>query len=137
MAKFKVKGIDRDFDTCECCGKTNLKKTVVLARLDLDGNEMDVVRYGVDCAARATLIRRSHKAMDAFAENVQAESEKATAQIIHAVCEGIPGVTWVVESVSSQGDCRQLCLATGTRSAIRDWAEKMYPNNVIDVRKAI
>jgi hypothetical protein len=32
---------------CECCGKTNLKKVVVL---EIEG---EVVRYGCDCASKA------------------------------------------------------------------------------------
>lgn len=45
----KVLGINDDVTTCECCGKTNLKKTVVLA------TETGEVHYGVNCAARALL----------------------------------------------------------------------------------
>ena len=47
MAAFKLLGINDEVTTCECCGKPNLKCTVVLGT---DGGE---VRYGRDCAARA------------------------------------------------------------------------------------
>jgi hypothetical protein len=47
MAKqVKVLGTTDETSTCECCGKRNLKKVVVL---DVEG---EVVRYGCDCAAR-------------------------------------------------------------------------------------
>jgi hypothetical protein len=40
-------GIDSDTSTCECCGKTNLKRVAVIR---LPSGE--IVRYGRDCAAR-------------------------------------------------------------------------------------
>ena len=42
-----IKGINDDVTTCECCGKTNLKCTVVLSNGDGE------VHFGRDCAARA------------------------------------------------------------------------------------
>jgi hypothetical protein len=45
----QVLGTCDDFTTCECCGRTNLKVTVAL-----DFGEGNVLRYGRDCAARAT-----------------------------------------------------------------------------------
>lgn len=44
----KIIAITDESDHCECCGKNNLKKVVVL--MNDDG---DFVRYGVNCAARA------------------------------------------------------------------------------------
>jgi hypothetical protein len=52
--RFRVQGITDDCTTCECCGRANLKRTVLLVELDADGNDADSVYYGVDCAARAT-----------------------------------------------------------------------------------
>jgi hypothetical protein len=46
MRQVKVLGTTDETSTCECCGKTNLKRVVVL---NIEG---DVVRYGCDCAAR-------------------------------------------------------------------------------------
>ena len=51
---FKILGITDDVTTCDCCGKTNLKKTVVL------DNGSETVFYGVDCAA--TALRGTKKA---------------------------------------------------------------------------
>lgn len=51
--KFKIVGINSEVETCECCGKTGLKRVVWLDQLDADGNLTgDVVAYGVNCAAR-------------------------------------------------------------------------------------
>jgi hypothetical protein len=46
---FKMIGITDETTVCECCGKTNLKKVVVLENI----NTGEIVRYGVDCAAKA------------------------------------------------------------------------------------
>ena len=45
----KVIGIDDEVTACECCGKPNLKCTVVLTGDDGMGER----RYGRDCAAKA------------------------------------------------------------------------------------
>lgn len=47
VTEMKMLGINDDVTTCECCGKTNLKCTVVLT------NGEGEVHYGRDCAARA------------------------------------------------------------------------------------
>jgi len=44
---FRMLGINDDVTTCECCGKSGLKCTVVLTNGDGE------VCYGRDCAARA------------------------------------------------------------------------------------
>jgi len=43
----KILGINDDVTTCECCGRTNLKATVVL-----ETEHGDIRHYGRDCAAR-------------------------------------------------------------------------------------
>jgi len=47
MSKWKILGKNDEVTVCECCGKANLKLTVVMT----DGEQE--VRYGRDCAARA------------------------------------------------------------------------------------
>jgi ribosome-binding protein aMBF1 (putative translation factor) len=48
MAKqVRVLGTTDETSICECCGKTNLKKVVVL---EIEG---EIVRYGCDCAGKA------------------------------------------------------------------------------------
>ena len=44
----KVLGTTDEVTTCELCGRSDLKKTVILQ--DSDG---EIVHYGADCAARA------------------------------------------------------------------------------------
>lgn len=42
----KILGVNDEQTTCDCCGKTNLKKTVVIEKED-----GSIVRYGTACAA--------------------------------------------------------------------------------------
>jgi hypothetical protein len=44
----KILGITDEVNTCDCCGRTNLKKTVAM---EFDAGGM--VHYGADCAANA------------------------------------------------------------------------------------
>ncbi|MFG2986167.1 hypothetical protein ACGFYQ_33785 [Streptomyces sp. NPDC048258] len=54
IPQWVIKGITDDCTTCECCGRTNLKRTVALAPLDADGNEDgEPAYYGTSCAAIA------------------------------------------------------------------------------------
>lgn len=48
---------------CEKCGKDELKSTVVLSVLDLDGNHTAYVYYGSTCAARALGIKGGGRAV--------------------------------------------------------------------------
>lgn len=59
MSKLRVEyfGITDENDTCGCCGKTNLKKAVMLFILDEDGNRDELVYYGTTCAAKALSVR--------------------------------------------------------------------------------
>lgn len=45
---FKILGTDDAVNTCDCCGKTNLKATVIV---EVDG---EVLHYGSVCATRHT-----------------------------------------------------------------------------------
>lgn len=47
MTAYRILGINDEVTTCECCGRSGLKKTVVLT------NGEQEVRYGTECAARA------------------------------------------------------------------------------------
>ena len=52
---YAVRGANDEVTTCSCCGRANLKKTVILETLDGDGNGTGLIeRFGTDCATRAT-----------------------------------------------------------------------------------
>lgn len=137
MSRFKVLGIDRDHTDCECCGKQNLKLTVVLGRLDADKNVIEVMRFGRDCAARAASIRRTGAAMEALAAEAQraADEEKSRREV---QVGDYRDALWVVESVGNNGgSMTRLCFARGLRSEVQTWAAKEYPWTELNVRKAI
>lgn len=53
MSGYKVLGTTGDVDHCECCGRRDLRKTVMLVTLDVDGTpDGDTGYYGTSCAAR-------------------------------------------------------------------------------------
>lgn len=51
--RYTIKGTTADVSECGLCGRTHLRRTVALAPLDFDGNELDVIHAGTGCAARA------------------------------------------------------------------------------------
>lgn len=50
---FKILGTDDAYNTCDCCGKTNLKSTVIV---DMNG---EILHYGSVCATRHTKLTDS------------------------------------------------------------------------------
>lgn len=51
--KFRCVGINDDFNHCECCGRTDLKRVMMLVPLDADGNpEGEAAPYGTSCGAK-------------------------------------------------------------------------------------
>lgn len=71
---WKVLGKNDEVTTCECCGKSNLKLTVILT------NGEGEVRYGRDCAARVLApICRGGKVVGSYltATKVERMAERA------------------------------------------------------------
>lgn len=138
MAGFKIMGITGDVDTCECCGKTGLKKTVILGVKDADGNVIDVRHYGANCAAEATRFRGTKRSIEKIAEQAQRDAEQAERNRVVIVNDNPLDVQWVVEAVySNGGTLDRLCFAKGTKRAIEEWAHQQYPHKSINVRRAI
>lgn len=54
---YRVHGITDDTDTCEICGKTELRRVVMLAVLDTDGPTGELIYAGSSCAARKLATR--------------------------------------------------------------------------------
>jgi hypothetical protein len=50
--RYRVYGTTDDTDTCEVCGKIELRSVVMLMALDADGNDDEIVYAGTTCAAR-------------------------------------------------------------------------------------
>jgi hypothetical protein len=67
-AQYRVKGTS-DYAQCMNCGRSDLRKTIVLDALDADGNVEEVVYYGTECATKVTrkkaaAIKRAAQAAD-------------------------------------------------------------------------
>jgi len=88
MKSYKILGKNDEVTTCECCGKSGLKLTVVLT----DGESE--VRYGRDCAARilaaqsfgprmtATKIERAAEKAEANREKTKRQAEWTASQAV-------------------------------------------------------
>jgi hypothetical protein len=50
--RYKILAVNSDTDTCECCGRKNLKKVAWVSEV-VDGIEHDPAPYGTTCAAKA------------------------------------------------------------------------------------
>lgn len=50
--QYKLRGINDDHNTCEVCGKTNLKKVMWLSEIAEDGNILDPFAAGTTCGSR-------------------------------------------------------------------------------------
>ena len=77
--KYKVYGINDDTDTCEVCGKTNLKRVIWLMPLDAEGNEVAAqpMPVGTDCAGRMMGWSFSRQKTEAKLQDMFAETKKA------------------------------------------------------------
>ena len=80
MTSYRILGTSNDVTTCDCCGRTDLKLTVVVGTLDTPGGAvMSEAYYGTTCAARATGApsKRIKKAIDRLAEAKRAAKRAA------------------------------------------------------------
>lgn len=77
IGRFAFLGITDDHTTCECCGRSGLKRTIAIAELDADGNRGEAVYYGSTCAALA--LRTSSERVLKIATAAQAAAERAAA----------------------------------------------------------
>jgi hypothetical protein len=74
MMKYEYLGTTDEVTTCDCCGKTNLKNTVVIRDLDT-GEDL---YFGVSCAAKALKVQVADvKKGTAEADRKRAEEERA------------------------------------------------------------
>jgi len=96
LKKIKVLGISTDFNTCDCCGKTDLSKTVSI--LDLD-NEV-ILHFGTSCAAKADKYDTLEAAKNAKKEitktvNNYNETVKSAHMLTFRTLRQMVGVTYI------------------------------------------
>lgn len=98
---FKVLGTTDEVTTCEYCGRPELKGTVVLDILDVDGNSEGTAYYGTGCAATAGKrtakdIRDSAKA----ANQAKRDAEQAAADAKNREWTAKRNA-WIAENIGS------------------------------------
>jgi hypothetical protein len=122
-----VLGITPDVDTCECCGKTNLKRTVILGTLDADGDVACHVYYGSRCASLALDLNISARAMEKHAEKIGMDRLKAEFEAGTTVNPEESSERWAIVTHGSNGGSHSLeGYAVGTRKAVEAWADEKY-----------
>jgi hypothetical protein len=119
--RYRLLGVDDDVTTCEHCGRKNLKRTVVLSQIDEDGDEVAVVRFGCDCAARAMRGRvsvtagevRAVEGLAVGAATLRIEAELRARKVFHVQQQERPdlGMTFVRHGAQRWG--RAFDLADG------------------------
>jgi hypothetical protein len=84
MKQYEYKGITDEETSCSCCGRVELKATIVLAVLDADGNATgEVTHFGRTCGARA--LGWNVKAVDVAVKNTKAEMARHAEAMDRAV----------------------------------------------------
>lgn len=98
-------GIDEDCETCDCCGRTGLKKTIVMGIRQTESGETDEVgRFGCVCAAK-------HSGLPAARIRVLARTAQNERELQSAVAEGqrvadsLLGVEPPAPAVTVEDDC--------------------------------
>ena len=136
MCGWKVKGVNDDTDTCELCGKTNLKRVVWMAPLSSDGEEGGVQAIGRCCAAK--LLRTTTTQVQRMAEQADANAKEAELRQVHEIGEVRSVCPWVIERIGSNGGTITLLgCANGLRPLVEKWAASRFANCEINVRRAI
>ena len=115
----KILGINDDVTTCECCGRTGLKKTVVI-----ETSETGIVHYGSNCAARK--LGRTKTQVERTAETRDREAADAFRQTVHTVGDVRSVIDWVIEL---NGDI--LTWANGSKRLVSEWAAAQWPEAIV------
>jgi hypothetical protein len=122
---FKILGCNDEQTTCDKCGKTNLKKTVVL-----DSDQFGIVRYGVDCAALS--LKGDKKASSKGSVDRQAKAIERTKRLLAKKHESGSGYAYnhkiIVEdiwnlfgySVEDRKSCISIQFTDGIYNIFRD-----------------
>lgn len=104
IKRFGTRGTTSDITTCDCCGKSDLKSTVIIVGLDAGGAETgDLRHYGSTCAAKA--LGLTHKAVKGASQSFKAQRDAAA--------------DWAMESSEAYGAWRAI------HNAIIDEVDRM------------
>jgi len=115
---FLVLGATSDVTECEHCGRTDLRGTIVLQQLDINGDtDGDPVHYGAVCGARAAGTKTAELRRDAArADRAKAEAERIKRQREDDRRHAAVRMTWYGEdcplgpNICRLGRGRRICL---------------------------
>ena len=93
--QYKLRGINDDHNTCEVCGKTNLKKVMWLSEITKDGEVLDPFAAGTTCGSKMLGISGSKQIKERKIQEI------AKNQINKAVDELVSG--WFVRRHRDSG----------------------------------
>lgn len=79
MTSYRVHGTTDDTDTCEMCGKIELRSVVMLAVLDTDGETGELIYAGSTCASRM-LAKRGTRVTAARVRDASTAAARVRAQ---------------------------------------------------------
>jgi len=114
--RYTFLGTSDEVDACDCCGKSDLKRTVAI--LDNDGGE--TLYFGTTCAARtlkATV--KDVKAGTAAADRAKAEAKAEAKRIEDARVSHIEFLRWEAHLVEKTG-------------GIKDWSGRYCIGKMIE-----
>lgn len=80
---FKIIGITDETHICECCGKKNLKKVVVMENIATGA----IVRYGTDCASKTMKVKKNDVEFE-FEIRAKATLWAKHGHSIEVICKG-------------------------------------------------
>ncbi|MFB7823818.1 hypothetical protein [Streptomyces hydrogenans] len=127
MKAYTILGTTDDVTTCELCGRDELKGTVALCPLDVDGNEDgDAVYFGTSCAAKAAgWTVREVKAGVKAADEAKRAAERAARDAEHAAQMTFMRA-WYVENYGTADAWEAAKIAGTTAPRLSDRALQAY-----------
>lgn len=96
--RYVVVGTTDEWDACDCCGRTNLKRYVVMR--DVDG---EYFRFGTGCAARLEGIPAADVRREAASADEAARAEAEAARRARADAERDRWFAWL-DATAGPGD---------------------------------
>jgi hypothetical protein len=119
---YRVLGTTDEVTECELCGRQELKGTIVLAVLDADGNDEEVVYYGASCGAKAAgwttpAVRKAAK----DADQAKRDAEHAD-RMAKMAAEDALFVEWLFVNYNTR-DRIEAAKMRGERTAIALWSD--------------
>jgi len=113
-AAYLIEGITDAVSTCDCCGRTGLRRVVALR----DAETGEVAMFGTTCAARALGMARSKGEMVALLAKAASRAEAVVRRVEGLMEAGVVPAR-VVETISRDSALLRATLTDGVPADIR------------------